>query len=174
MSAFVKVPGLSGLKDISKSFSGKVEPLDVLVGVGLGMVSSQLIAGYAAKKARDDAKSVWAKLGTYAGPLGAVAVGAALFAAQGGKGRAAGHFVGAVGGGVVPVVAAKVGEKAAEALKLNGYVMAPMGMILPDAAYGMILPDAAYGASDEASREYQLADLQAYSMANGETEDYMA
>lgn len=172
MSAYVSIPGFTGLKDITKSFANSVKPVDVLVGALAGMVVGPLFASFVAKRATAD--NIWGKLGAYASPLGSIATGAVLFAAQKGKGRAAGHFVGAVGGGVVPLVATKVGNAAAGALKMEGYVMAPMGMILPDSAYGMILPDAAYGAATESSREYQMRDLQAYSMANGEVEEYMA
>lgn len=177
MAAFVKVPGLSGLdvKKITSAFKGSVKASDVLLGTAAGMVISQLVAAYANKKATAD--NVWGKLGNYAGPVGAVAAGVLAFAAQGGKGGAAGHLVGAVSGGVIPVVAAKIGEKAAEAFKLEGYVMAPMGrmgMIMPDASYGMILPDPAYGTLGESTREYQLSALRSWSDQNGEVEEYMA
>lgn len=172
---------LNGLKDAANAFKEKVGAVDVLVGVGLGMVVGSLAKGFLlARASKPDAAEWLKKLAPYGDVLGGSGAGLALFLAQKGNKRAAGHLVGAVGGAVIPRIASVVGEKAATALKLQGYgayVLAPvngygrhMGMIVPDAAYGMIVPDASFG---EASREYQLAQLAAFSEQNSEDDEYV-
>lgn len=156
MGSFVNVPGLSGLKDAADAFKRSVSPLDVLLGVAVGMV-----AGAVAKQVVDLKLSVPGadgsapKLNTsqgigkfvsqYSQSLGAAGAGLALFAAQKGNGRAAGHLVGAVGAAAIPLIVSKVTPEVLKLAKLNGYVLNPYGMIANDGAYGMIANDGAYG-----------------------------
>lgn len=157
MPAYVNVPGLSGLKDAANAFKENVNPFDVLLGVGVGLVAgavfkqvvdTKLTVAAAGGTATLDASQGLGKfVSTYSASLGSAGAGLALFAAQKGNKRAAGHLVGAVGAAVVPMVAAAVSAKLIEAIpSLHGYyVQNPYGMIANDGAYGMIADDPAYG-----------------------------
>lgn len=166
MPSYVSVPGLSGLKDAANAFKENVSPLDVLLGVGVGLVAGAVfkqvvdtkltVAVAGATPTLDATQGLGKLVSQYSASLGSAGVGLALFAAQKGNKRAAGHLVGAVGAAVVPMVAAEVSSRLIAAIpSLHGYyVQNPYGMIANDPAYGlmqqggrlgMIANDPAYG-----------------------------
>lgn len=160
MPAYVNVPGLSGLKDAAAAFKENVSPLDVLLGVGVGLVAGavfkrvvdlKLATAPAGQTPTLDVTKGFGKfVSDYGASIGSAGAGLALFAAQKGNKRAAGHLVGAVGAAVVPMIAAKASELVlANVPGLQGYyVQNPYGgysMIANDTAYGMIANDSAYG-----------------------------
>ena len=162
MPSYVNVPGLSGLKDAAQAFKENVSPVDVLLGVGVGLVAGAVFkrvtdlkltaaqadaAGNIVKAPLLDGSKGFGKfVSDYAASLGSAGAGLALFAAQKGNKRGAGHLVGAVGAAIVPMVAAKVSEVVIKNVPgLGGYVLNPYGMIANDTSYGMIANDASYG-----------------------------
>lgn len=159
MPSYVNVPGLSGLKDAVKSLKENVSPMDVALGAVLGLVGGavfkQVVDTKLAKRA-DAAGVVTGSLDTtqgfgkyvsqYGANLGAAGTGLALYAAQKGSKRGAGHLAGGVIAAVVPFVAAKATSFVLNNVPgLHGYVLNPYGMIANDPAYGMIANDGAYG-----------------------------
>jgi len=159
MASYVNVPGLSGLKDAAKAFKENVSPLDVLLGVGVGLVAGAVAKKFVAlktsvsvgadgvaKPASFNAASGAGKfVSEYSDSLGAALAGLALFAVQKGNKRAAGHLVGCGAAAVVPLVVNQVPGLLKHVPGLNGYVINPYGMIADDGAYGMIANDNAYG-----------------------------
>lgn len=159
MPNYVNVPGLSGLKDMASAFKQSVDPLDVLLGVGVGMVAgavakrvvdTKLTASAEGKAPMlDPSKGVGKFVKEWSSQLGSLLVGGALYAAQGGNKRAAGHLVGAVAAAVVPTVATKVSDLVLSnvpGLKGYGaYVMSPYGVIYNDNSFGTIVNDGTYG-----------------------------
>lgn len=153
---FGNVPGYAGLKDAVRSFKSPVEPLDVLLGVGVGLVSGAVFkqfvdlkltsvsvdsAGAVTKAPTlDPTKGIGKFVSQYAKSIGSAGAGLLLFAVQKGSRRGAGHLVGAVGAAVVPEVAAMISRKLIEAVPgLHGYVMDPYGR------FGLIANDNAFG-----------------------------
>lgn len=194
MTAFVNVPGLSGLKDAAHAFKESVNPFDVLVGVGVGLVAGavgkQLFDAKIAKTVNaagavsgfvDASQGVGRYASQYAAQLAGALAGLGLFAAQKGNKRGAGHLVGAVGGAVLPLVANEVTKRVLPMLPggLHGYVMNPYGMIANDPSYGMIANDPSYGmiANDPAygtayvNLPGSMGELRALSHAIGEDAD---
>lgn len=177
MSSYVSVPGLSGLKDAMNAFKQSIDPIDVLVGVGVGLVAGAVGDALITKKLIvpdektgkvmvDPAGGFGKFLQGYGNALSSVLVGGALFMVQGGNKRGAGHLVGATGAAVMPLVISKVAAPLAGSLfkGYEGYVMAPYGIIADDRRYGVIVNDPTYG-------NYQMAALTSVSQAMGEEAD---
>lgn len=150
MPSYVNVPGLAGLKDAANAFKENVSPLDVALGALLGVVGGAVFKQVLQSKViatgkLDVSQGLGKFVSTYAANLGSAGTGLALFAAQKGNKRGAGHLVGAVGIAVVPALAEKATATLLPMLPFGGYVQNPFGMIANDSAYGMIANDSAYG-----------------------------
>lgn len=169
--ALVSLDGLSDtVKKGAKAFKESVKPVDVITGAVAYKVLGPLAQKYAISKlaayfptatflARPDVQSV----------LQGILVGGGLYLGQGGKGRAAGHLVGAVGLPVVEIVSGKL----AGILPVSGLVEYDgYGILTQDGSYGILTQDASYGAEAYGEpTEYGMAELSAYSHQNSESAD---
>lgn len=169
--ALVSLDGIGDtFKNGAKAFKDSVKPVDVITGAiaykVLGPLAQKYIIGKVASYfpsatflSRPDVQSV----------LQGVVVGGGLFLAQGGKGRASGHLVGAIGAPVVDVVSGKL----AGMLPVSGLVEYDgYGMLTQDGSYGILTQDGSYGADAYGEpTEYGMAELSAYSHQNSEGSD---
>lgn len=183
MPNYVNVPGLSGLKDMASAFKQSVDPLDVLLGVGVGMVAGAVakqvvdakltVAAEGKAPMLDPSKGIGKFVSQWSAELGSLLAGGVAYAVQKGNKRGAGHLVGAVGAAVVPTLARKVsGFVLTNVPGLKGYgnyVMSPYGVIYNDGSYGVIANDATYG-NYVMSPELGMAELRTVSHQIGETE----
>lgn len=121
---------VAGAKKMLNTFKQSVKPMDVLVGALLAQTAGRAVGSFMAKQLTKDgapaSNSFKGKLVAYKDEIGGIAVGAGLFVAQKGKGRAPGHLVGAVGGALLPRVSGFAVTKLTEA-KIPGFAeLAPI------------------------------------------------
>lgn len=165
---FGALVSLDGIKDATDSFKRNVAPIDVLSGAVAYKVLGPVAQKYLVSKLAGYVPSVWGRPEVAKVTQGLL-IGGALFLAQGGKGRAAGHLVGAVGLPVVEIA----GEKLAAVLPLQGLVEYDgYGILTQDGSYGILTQDGSYGADAYGEpTEYGMAELSAYSHQNAEGDE---
>lgn len=192
--SYVKVPGLSGLKDAANAFKSRVNPLDVVIGAVAGFVGGKVLEAYLVKKNLDDVKagktpaaadSAMGYATQYATSLGSLATGLALFAAQKGNDRSKGHLVGSAISAVVAPVGTKISAEVNKALKFGDYVTLPYGQLRNDfgqlvadpSAFGALYNDSLGALYNDSLGGYEslpgsLGDLAATSAMTNETDEY--
>lgn len=122
--AFADFGGIKdSLNKMTSAFKAKVDPMDVLWGAIAAQVGGKAVGSMIRKQLTKEppaAGSLKEKLVAYSDEIGGLAIGAGLFVAQKGQGRAAGHLVGAAAGALLPPVTTYLTAKLAEA-KVPGF-----------------------------------------------------